>query len=272
MAKMEKPPGYRDRERILGLDVEEDECPYCLKQTAEFTVDHIIPKSDIGCMLDDRPCPIDQPQHQNNLTKCVACQKLRFQVGESCYVKSAGNQLLCCRDCNQSKADIPFGEFVSSKGVSLANRIPLFLQEGSGSLNQPAGAIVELTIPAPPRGIRGWVPHSDSNLLIPHTIVPGPDVNSSMVLRRAPDNSDFDLGRGFYAKFVSFERAGNTVRLYFIPSRHLNASFFGHGTITLTPIHIRDCVNIFSSIQGNEFYVKRRRKGGLALVFDIPSL
>ena len=116
---------------------------------------------------------------------------------------------------NQSKADIPFGDFVSSKGISLANRIPAFLQEGSGALNQPLGNITELTMPAPPRGIHGWDPHPDSNLFIPRTIVPGPDVASSMVLRSAPIISDFDVDRGFYAKFLGFEKAGNAVRLYF---------------------------------------------------------
>lgn len=272
MAKRKKPPGYRDRERILGLDVGEDECPYCRKQTAEFTVDHIIPKSDIGCMLDGRPCPIDQPQHQNNLVKGVACQKLRVQVGESCYVKSAVNQLLCCRDCNQSKADIPFGDFVSSKGISLANRIPAFLQEGAGALNQPLGNITELTMPAPPHGIRGWDPHPDSNLFIPRTIVPGPDVDSSMVLRLAPTISDFDVDRGFYANFLGFEKAGNAVRLYFAFIRHLKASSFGRWTITFTPshIHMRDFVNSLSSVQGNEVYIKRNKKGHIQVVFDTP--
>ena len=127
-------------------------------------------------------------------------------------------------------------------------------------------------MPAPPHGIRGWDPHPDSNLFIPRTIVPGPDVDSSMVLRLAPTISDFDVDRGFYANFLGFEKAGNAVRLYFAFIRHLKASFFGRWTITFTPshIHMRDFVNSLSSVQGNEVYIKRNKKGHIQVVFDTP--
>ena len=133
MAKRKKPPGYRDRERILGLDVGEDECPYCRKQTAEFTVDHIIPKSDIGCMLDGRPCPIDQPQHQNNLwLKALPARSLEFRSAKVATSKALSTNCSVAEIATNPKRTFPLAISYRLKAFRLPIEFRLFYRKGRG--------------------------------------------------------------------------------------------------------------------------------------------